>query len=94
MKNQHKVSRETLLSSAIRQAIDMVGEELAKEVALEVFDKDDVETTFGSISRSRGLVDGVFGAAKAAVTGAGKIGASAVGEASNLVKNIAVGKDG
>ena len=94
MKNQHQVSRDALLSSAIRQAIDMVGEELAREVAYEVFGKQDVDSTFDSIPRSRGLVDGVFGAAKEAVAGAGKIGSSAIGEASNLVKNIAVGKDG
>ena len=94
MKNQHKASREALLSSAIRQAINMVGEEIAKEVALEVFDKDDVDSTFGSITRSRGLVGGLFGMAKSAITGAGQIGGSAVKTAAGLVTDIAVGKDG
>ena len=94
MKNQHKASREQLLQRAFDQAIYMVGEELAKEIALEVFDKDDVDSTFDSISRSRGLVEGLFGAAKTTIAGVGKIGSSAIEEVSNLVKDIAVGKDG
>lgn len=99
MKNQHDTSRKTLLASAIQQAIDMVGEELAREVAIEVFGVKDTNLGFEQIQSRRELsIGGIFGAAKEAVTGsvsgAGKIGSEAIGEASNLVKNIAVGKDG
>ena len=94
MKNQHKTSREQLLNSAIHQAIDMVGEELAREAAYEVFDKQDVDSTFDSIPRSRGLVGGLFGMAQSTITGEDQIGGSAVKTAAGLVNDISVGSDG
>ena len=59
----------------------------------------DTNIGFEEIQSRRELsIGGIFGAAKDAVTGAvsgaGKIGSKAIGEASNLVKNIAVGNDG
>lgn len=99
MKNQHDTSRKTLLASAIQQAIDMVGEEDARKYAIEVFGSEDTNLGFEEIQSRRELsIGSIFGAAKDAVTGAvgtaGKIGSEAIGEASKLVKNIAVGKDG
>jgi hypothetical protein len=99
MKNQHDASRKALLASAIQQAIDMVGEEDARKYAIEVFGVKDTNLGFEEIQSRRELsIGSIFGAAKDAVTGAvgtaGKIGSEAIGEASKLVKNIAVGKDG
>ena len=69
MKNQHKVSREELLSSAIGQAVELVGEEVARQVARQVFGFKDTELAFGLLPRKRGVVSGLFGAAKSLITG-------------------------
>lgn len=95
MKRQHDTSRKTLLASAIQQAIDMVGEEDARKYAIEVFEEEDTNLGFEEIQSRRELsIGSIFGAAKDAVTKAGNTGVEAIGEASKLVKNIAVGKDG
>lgn len=78
MQEQHIRSREDLLSFAMAQAIDMVGEDLALEVAEEVFGSDDANLAIGSVSRRRGVASGLFGMAKAAIKGGGKIGGSAI----------------
>jgi hypothetical protein len=77
----------------------MVGEEDARKYAIEVFEAEDTNIGFEEIQSRRELsIGSMFGAAKDAVTGAvgtaGKVGSEAIGEASKLVKNIAVGKDG
>ena len=74
----------------------MVGEEDARKYAIEVFGSEDTNLGFEEIQSRRELsIGSIFGAAKDAVTGAaGKTGKDAIGEASNLVKGIAFGKDG
>lgn len=94
MNAQHASSRDSLLSSAIGQAVDIVGEELAHEVAVEVFGFKDADYAFGLLPRKRGLVSGLIGATKSVITGGSQIGGAAIDTTAGMVKNIAVGSDG
>ena len=49
----------------------MVGSELAHDVAMEVFDASEVDRSLAKLNIPRGLVDGLFGAAKTAITNTG-----------------------
>ena len=49
---------------------------------------------FDELAKQRGIVDGLFGAAKSAITSVAQVGSKAIGTASGLVKDIAYGKDG
>lgn len=94
MNAQHASSRDSLLSSAIGQAVGIVGEELAHEVAVEVFGFKDADYAFGLLPRKRGLVSGLIGATKSVITGGSQIGGAAIDTTAGMVKNIAVGSDG
>ena len=74
--------------------MDIVGEELAHEVAVEVFGFKDADYAFGLLPRKRGLVSGLIGATKSVITGGSKIGGAAIDTTAGMVKNIAVGSDG
>ena len=72
----------------------MVGDELAREIAVEVFGFDDANRVFGLLQRRREVVSGLIGATKSVITGGSQIGGDAIKTAGNMVKNIAVGSDG
>ena len=89
-----------MLLSAIQEVYDLVGEKVALKAAREVFENtdevslSDVDDAFNHIQRSRGVVSGLIGAAKAAITGGGQMGGAAITTAANMVKSIAKGSDG
>ena len=94
VQEQYIQQRNRTLDSAIAEASALVGEEIAHEVAVEVFGFEFAEEAFSRRPKTRGLVSGLFGAAQATITGGSQIGGAAIGTAAGLVKSMAVGSDG
>ena len=94
MNSQYAKSRDALLTYAIGQAVEMVGDELVREIAVEVFGFKDADRAFSLLPRRREVVSGLIGATKSVITGGSQIGGDAIKTAGNMVKNIAVGSDG
>ena len=94
MNSQYAKSRDALLTSAIGQAVEMVGDELVREIAVDVFGFEDADRAFGLLPRRREVVSGLIGATKSVITGGSQIGGDAIKTAGDMVKNIAVGSDG
>ena len=94
MNSQYAKSRDALLTSAIGQAVEMVGDELAREIVVEVFGFEDANRAFDLLPMRREVVSGLIGATKSVITGGSQIGGDAIKTTGDMVKNIAVGSDG
>lgn len=71
MRGQYTQSKTQAIDSAIIQAKYLVGEELAREIAIDVFGLEEATASFSRIPQTRGVVSGAIGMAKSVITGGG-----------------------
>ena len=94
MEQQGVESRSLAFDAAINEAAELVGDEVAHEVAVEVFGFQEADEAFARRPQKRGLVRGLVGMAKTTITTGGQVGGDAIDTAAGLVKSMAVGQDG